>query len=287
MAGWVALERQILHVTPGADLARFKGAADFWIQESFTSYFGAPLIAKGQIQGVLEIYHRTSFEPDQDWLNFFEALAGQAAIAIDSATLFADLQRANTELLLAYDTTLEGWVHALDLRDQETEGHTQRVATMTLRLARSIGVNDEALAHIRRGAMLHDIGKMAVSDYILRKPGSLSEEELRIVRKHPVHAYELLSPVPFLAAALDIPYCHHEKWDGTGYPRGLKGEQIPLAARIFAVVDVWDAITNDRIYRKGWDIPKAIDYLRFCSGSHFDPRVVEVFLNLFESNSII
>ena len=286
ISGWVALERQVLHLTSGPEVEKSGSFAVFWRKEAFASYYGAPLVAKGQMKGVLEVYHRTPFEPDQEWLNFFESLAGQAAIAIDNAGLFEDLHRANAELLLAYDATLEGWVRALDLRDQETEGHTQRVAAMTLRLAHAMGMSEDALGHIRRGALLHDIGKMAISDYILHKPGPLTDDETHIVRKHPGHAYDLLSPIPYLAQALDIPYCHHERWDGSGYPRGLQGEQIPLAARIFTVVDVWDAVTNDRIYHKRWGAQKAKEYIRSCSGSHFDPAVVDVFMRLLDSKAL-
>ena len=198
---------------------------------------------------MLEIFHRAPLNPDEEWLSLLEAVATQVAIAIDNAVLFADLQRSNLELALAYDTTLEGWSSALDLRDKETEGHTRRVTEMSVDLARAMGVSDAELVHIRRGALLHDIGKMGIPDSVLLKPGPLTEEEWKIMRKHPVYANELLSPIAYLRPALDIPYCHHEKWDGTGYPRGLKGEQIPLAARIFAVVDVWDALRSDRPYR--------------------------------------
>jgi len=209
-----------------------------------------------------------------------EALAGQAAIAIDNATLFDDLQRSNVELALAYDTTLEGWSRALDLRDKETEGHTQRVAEMTLKLARAMGFSEDELVQVRRGALLHDIGKMGVPDAILLKPGKLTDEEWEIMRRHPVYAYKLLRPIAYLRPALDIPYFHHEKWDGTGYPRGLKGAQIPLAARLFAVVDVWDALRSDRPYRRGWPEEKVRDHIRSLAGTHFDPQVVEEFLSL-------
>ena len=212
-------------------------------------------------------------------------MATQLAIAIDNSELFSGLQRSNTELALAYDTTLEGWSRAMDLRDKETEGHTQRVTELTVRLARALDVQEEELVHIRRGALLHDIGKIGVPDAILLKPGPLNEDEWAIMRRHPSLAYDLLSPIPFLRPALNIPYCHHEKSDGTGYPRGLKGEQIPLSARIFAVVDVWDALRSDRPYRKGWPEEKARDYVRSNSGIHFDPRVVQVFLGLVESIS--
>jgi|GEM_PF-194187 len=251
--------------------------------EAFVAYYAQPLLAKGQIQGVLEVFHRSPLVADAEWLDFFETLGGQAAIAVDNATLFTELQRTNVELQLAYDTTLEGWVRMLDLRDQETEGHTQRVTEKTLILARAIGIPESELVHIRRGALLHDIGKMAVPDAILRKPADLSADEWAIMRKHPLYAYELLWPITYLRPALDIPYCHHEKWDGTGYPRGLRGEQIPLAARIFSVVDVWDALRHDRPYRKGWDAAKIKEYLLSQSGTIFDPRVVSEFLRLLET----
>ena len=210
----------------------------------------------------------------------------QAAIAIDNTSLLEDLHRSNVELSLAYDTTLEGWSNALDLRDKETEGHTQRVVDMTLRIAQSLGIDDDELTHIRRGALLHDIGKMGIPDSILLKPGPLTKEEWAIMRQHPTYAYNLLYPITHLRPALNIPYYHHEKWDGSGYPQGLEGDQIPLAARIFAVVDVWDALTSDRPYRKAWTSKKALEYIREQSGKHFDPKIVEVFLSLIKSELI-
>ncbi|MFL7867617.1 MAG: GAF domain-containing protein, partial [Anaerolineales bacterium] len=206
-------------------------------QEGFICYFGVPLIAKGEIKGVLEIFHRTPLNPDIEWLSFMETLAGQVAIAIDNATLYKNLQHSNEELSLAYDATIEGWSRALDLRDRETEGHTLRVTKLTVEMAAEMGLSKEELVHIRRGALLHDIGKMGVPDRILLKPDTLTDEEWKIMQKHPIFAYEMLSPISFLRPALDIPYCHHERWDGTGYPRKLKGDEIPLVARIFAVVD--------------------------------------------------
>jgi putative nucleotidyltransferase with HDIG domain len=192
------------------------------------------------------------------------------------------VQEHNTtqQRLVTYDVTLEGLSRALDLRDKETEGHSQRVTTLAVRLAEAMGVPKKELAYIRWGALLHDIGKMGIPDAILLKPARLTEEEWAIMRRHPVYAYELLSPIPYLRALLDIPYCHHEKWDGTGYPRGLKGEAIPLTARIFAVADVWDALRSDRPYRPAWPAQKAREYIREQSGTHFDPQVVDVFLRL-------
>jgi PAS domain S-box-containing protein len=192
----------------------------------------------------------------------------------------AEVRRLYSELVLAYETTLEGWTAALDLRDEETEGHTRRVTEMTLRVARAMGFDEAELVQIRRGALLHDIGKMGIPDAILLKPGKLSEEEWQIMRRHPVYALELLSPIAYLRPALDIPYCHHEKWDGTGYPRGLQGEEIPLAARLFAVVDVWDALRSDRPYRQGWPEERVLEHIRSLSGTHFDPAAVEVFLRV-------
>lgn len=184
----------------------------------------------------------------------------------------------NYELAQAYDGTIEGWSKALDLRDHETEGHSQRVSEMTLALAEAFGVGAEELVHIRRGALLHDIGKMGVPDHILLKPGPLTDDEWVLMRRHPEYAYQMLSQVDFVRPALEIPYCHHEKWDGTGYPRGLRGEEIPLSARLFAIVDVWDALRSDRPYRRAWPLEKTCDHIAALAGTHFDPQVVEVFL---------
>jgi response regulator RpfG family c-di-GMP phosphodiesterase len=248
--------------------------------EGFVAYHAAPLISKGQVKGVLELLYREPPDGDPEWLHFVESVAAQAAIAIDNVELFRNLQRSNAELTLAYDNTLAGWARALELRDAETEGHSRRVTDMTLDLAGAMGLSDEELVHVRRGALLHDIGKMGIPDSILTKPGELDDDEWDIVRLHPVHAFEMLSPVPFLRPALDIPHCHHERWDGTGYPRGLKGQQIPLPARIFAVVDVYDALSTDRPYRKAWPREKVLAHIREQAGKHFDPRVVEVFMKL-------
>ena len=194
------------------------------------------------------------------------------------------LGQRERDLLQTYDTTIEGWSHALDLRDKETEGHTLRVTEMTMKLARAAGMTEEELVHVRRGALLHDIGKMGVPDNILLKPDKLTDEEWVAMRKHPIFAFELLSPITYLRPALDIPYCHHEKWDGSGYPRGLKGEQIPLAARLFAIIDVWDALRSDRPYRQGWTKEKVIEHIKSLSGTHFEPKVVELFLNMMNED---
>jgi len=248
----------------------------------FVDYYGVPLIAKGQVKGVLELYHRTPLDPNPEWLGFLEMLAGQAAIAIENAQLFEDLQRSNTELTLAYDATIQGWSRAMDLRDEETEGHTARVTELTLRLAKSVGMSKEQIINVRRGALLHDIGKLGVPDNILLKSDKLTDEEWAIMRQHPQNAYNMLAPIAYLAPALDIPYCHHEKWDGMGYPRGLKAEQIPLAARLFAVVDVWDALRSDRPYRAAWPEEKVLEHIRSLAGTHFDPKAVELFLKVIK-----
>jgi putative nucleotidyltransferase with HDIG domain len=249
-------------------------------QDNFKSYFALPLIAKGKVKGVLEVFHRSPLEPDDEWFEFLESLAGQAAIAIDNAMMFDDLQQSRDELIMAYDTTIEGWSKALDFRDKETEGHSRRVTDLTVKMARLLGIREEEIVHVRRGALLHDIGKMGVPDDILFKPGKLDDREWEIMRRHPVIAYELLSPISFLRPAVDIPYCHHEKWDGTGYPRRIRGEQIPLPARIFAVIDVWDALMSDRPYRSAWSEEKTRDYIISESNKHFDPDVVQVFLKM-------
>ncbi len=276
-AGRAALERRSLHIT---DPAEFGEGGQSLAGEGFASGYVIPLIIKGAVKGVLELLQRGTLTPRPDWKDFAEMAADQAAIAIENIALFEDLQRSNTNLALAYDTTLEGWSRALDLRDRETEGHTKRVTELTLRLSRAMGLDETDLAHIRRGAILHDIGKMAIPDSILLKPAPLTEEEWVVMRRHPVYAYEMLSPIDYLRPALDIPYCHHEKWDGTGYPRQLRGEQIPPAARIFAVVDVWDALRSGRPYRAAWSQDKVLAHIRSLSGSYFDSRAVEQFLKL-------
>ncbi len=191
-------------------------------------------------------------------------------------------ERAENELQHAYMSTLEGWGRALALRDFETEDHSRRVTLLTLNLAKRLGIDGDDLLHIQRGALLHDIGKMAIPDSILLKPGPLTEGEWDVMHQHPVHAYEMLSAIDFLQPALHIPYSHHEKWDGTGYPQGMRGKQIPLSARIFAVVDVWDALTSDRPYRLAWSREETLVYIQDQSGAHFDPLIVTIFLEMIE-----
>jgi putative nucleotidyltransferase with HDIG domain len=244
-----------------------------------------PLMSKGKLLGVLEVFHRTTIHPYAEWADFLNTLSGQAAIAIENVSLFRNLELSNRQLLAAYDAAIEGWSRALDLRDKETEGHTLRVTKMTLTLAQQFNFTDTQMRHIRWGGLLHDIGKMGVPDAILLKPDKLTAQEWEIMRKHPLYSYNLLEPIAFLKPALDIPYCHHEKWDGTGYPRALKGEEIPLQARIFAVVDVWDALCSDRPYRPGWPQEKVRDYIRSQSGMHFDPQIVDIFMKMIKNES--
>ena len=194
----------------------------------------------------------------------------------------AKLREANAQLLNAYEATIEGLSHALDLRDRETEGHSRRVTEVTVKLAQALNFSEEEILHMRRGALLHDIGKIGIPDSILHKPDSLTEEEWTNMRKHPQFAYDMLSPIEYLRPALVIPYSHHEKWDGTGYPRGLKGEEIPMSARLFAIADVWDAVTSDRPYRAAWTEEQATAYIREQSGKHFDPQIVDLFFKVVE-----
>ncbi|MFA6366419.1 MAG: HD domain-containing phosphohydrolase, partial [Candidatus Hydrogenedentales bacterium] len=278
LAGQAALERKTMSVTGLLENSPLFVQGSLLVGESFLSCFAAPLIAKGQVTGVLEVFNRSPFTPDENWLEFFKILAGQVAIAVDSTNLFTELKQSNEYLFAAYDSTLEGWSRALDLRDNETEGHSKRVMEMTVKLGRAAGIGGEELLQMRRGALMHDIGKIGIPDNILLKPGSLTDEEWVIMRRHPVIAFELLSPIAYLHPAMDIPYCHHEKWDGSGYPRGLKGEQIPLMARLFAVVDVWDALCSNRPYRQGWPQEKVLEHIRSLAGTHFDPKAVELFL---------
>lgn len=281
IAGKVALEQRTVC---SEDISRESSwiPRPILLAEGLNVYCGAPMVAKGRTQGVLEVFSKEKKFDDPEWLGLLETLAGQAAIAIETIRLFSDLRRANHELILTYDTTLEGWSRALDLRDKETEGHTQRVTQLTLKLAEMLGIKDEELVHIRRGALLHDIGKLGVPDSVLLKEGSLNEDEWKIIKQHPIHAYNLLYPIAYLRPALDIPRSHHEHWDGNGYPDGLSGIQISLAARIFAVVDVWDALTSDRPYREAWSQQKALRYIKERSGKQFDPSVVDTFLILIE-----
>ncbi|MBI1794870.1 MAG: PAS domain S-box protein [Chloroflexi bacterium] len=257
-----------------------------WAASGFVrGWMGIPLVARGQVFGFITLDSITPGAFDSDKAFLAQSFAHQAATAIEKAQLFESLQKSNLELSQAYDTTLEGWGQALELKDKETQGHTLRVTALTLKLARRLGFSKEQLVQLRRGVLVHDIGKMGVPDSILQKKGSLTKKEWEEMRKHPQYAFNLLYPITYLRPALDIPYCHHEWWDGSGYPRGLRETQIPLAARIFAVVDVWDALLYERPYRKAWTKKKIINYLREQAGIHFDPEIVDAFLKMIQEEN--
>jgi putative nucleotidyltransferase with HDIG domain len=283
-ASKVALMRKTIRIEDQEEIFNHYNSNEGITQEGFSSYVGVPLIAKGEIKGVLELFHRSQLNTTSEWDGFLETLATQLAIAIDNSQMFENLQRSNLELTLSYDATIEGWAKTLELRDQETQGHSERVTAMTVKLAREMGMTEEELIHVRRGALLHDVGKIGIPDSILQKPGALNEEERKVMEEHPSLAYNVLSGSVFLEKALNIPYSHHEKWDGSGYPRQLSGDQIPLPARVFAVIDVYDALRSDRPYREAWSKKKTIQYIKEESGSHFDPKVVEVFLELVDND---
>jgi putative nucleotidyltransferase with HDIG domain len=270
-AGQAALTRQRIIVADPASAAS---------DHPFASYLALPMLCKGQVRGVLEVFHARPFQPGDEWLDFLETLANQTAIAVDNASLFEEMVATNLNLIQAYDTTIAGWSKALEYRHIETAGHSQRVTDLTMKLAQALGIAKHELEQIRRGALLHDIGKMGIPDSILLKPGPLTPAERLIMQQHPVYAYEMLSTIPFLKSALDIPHYHHEKWDGTGYPRGLQGEQIPLAARMFAIVDVFDAMSSNRPYQAARPLAEVLSFVQQEKGRHFDPRVVEAFVPL-------
>lgn len=278
LAGRAVTERRMITVENLAQEANPAAFPRCFVEEGLIAYCAVPIIAKGAVKGILEILQRVRVAATPHWLDLLSTLAGQAAIAIDNADLFEGLQKSNAELTVAYDATIEGWSRALDLRDKETEGHSRRVTEVTMRLASLMGLPDADLVHIRRGALLHDIGKLGVPDQILLKPGTLTADEWAIMRRHPQMAFDLLSGIAYLRPSLDIPYCHHEKWDGTGYPCQLAGEDIPLPARLFAIADVTDALRSDRPYRPAWPAAKIHEYLRQQSGLHFEPQVVAMFL---------
>jgi PAS domain S-box-containing protein len=279
-AGVVAQEKRMIRIQDVRIRSESQTLPDWMAVEGFVSYIGIPLVAKGQAKGVLEVFQRSQKRISGEWLAFLETLAGQLAVALDNLSLFTDLQQSNQQLSVAYDATIEALSRALDLRDRETEDHTRRVTDLAEKLGQAMGLPDADLLQIKRGAMLHDIGKMGIPDSILLKPGPLTAEEWDVMRMHPQFAYDIFSFIDYLRPALDIPYCHHEKWDGSGYPRGLSGEEIPLSARLFAVVDVWDALTSERPYRSPWTNEQALAYLCEGSGKHFDPHAVEMFMKV-------
>jgi len=283
-AGTAALERRTVSIPDlESQLEAFHSTPNF-MQERFASYHAVPLIAKGQVKGVMEIYQRSLSAPDEEWVEFLATLAGQAAVAIDSASLFQELQRSNAELTLAYDTAIETWAQFLEASGRESREHTFRVVDLSIRLAQAMRVKENELIHYRRGALLHDIGKVSIPEAIINKPGHLDEAEWRIVRNYPAVSYQMLACLQQLGPALDIPRYHHERWDGSGYPYELCGEQIPLAARIVGLVDVYDALQTPRPYRRAWSREAALVYIRRQAGILFDPNMVKVFLGMMEKN---
>ncbi|MFV1948995.1 MAG: HD domain-containing phosphohydrolase [Anaerolineales bacterium] len=284
LAGQAAETKKMVQVLDlSKDDRKDNRSADF-NSEGFVSYFAVPLHAKNRIVGVLEIFHREKLDPGQDWIDLLEMIAGLAALAIDNQNLHDDLIRSRNKITLGFDAIIRGWAQAMELRGIESEGHWRRVEELTMKLAAKLGLEGDTLIDLQRGALLHDIGKMGIPDQILLKNGRLTKEERKQIGRHPLDAYELLQPIDGLGSALDIPLYHHERWDGNGYPHGIESEDIPLPARIFAVVDVWDALQSGRPYRKAFTRSEALLHMKKQSGKHFDPRVVKVFLDLIEED---
>jgi HD-GYP domain-containing protein (c-di-GMP phosphodiesterase class II) len=273
---WVLEARQPLFVTDVAEASGGMAPAERF-PDQLVSYAAVPLVAGDQLKGVLEVFNRRLTPFDDESRNYLQTLALDTAIAIDNTELFSRLEQANQELSAAYDATIEGWSRALELRDKETQGHSERVTSLTLAFAAALGLPREERTHIRRGVLLHDIGKMGIPDSILLKPAALTPEEFAIMRQHTVYAFQLLSPIPYLRPALDVPYGHHEKWDGSGYPYGLKGDDIPLSARVVALADVYDALVSARVYKQPLTHEDAVAYIVAGAGTHFDPQVVAAF----------
>ena len=286
LAGKAAQEKKIIYYNDTTKEKIQPAFIKLLFEENFINYIALPLVAKEDIKGVIELFHRSQFQPDADCMHFLKIMSQLAVIIIHNEELSVNQKLSNLELEVAYGATLEAWAHALELRDSETAGHTQRVMELCLRLSTKLGVPNEALVHISRGALLHDIGKLAIPDNILRKTGPLDESEWEVMREHPNYAFDLLKPIKYLHEAIDIPYSHHEKWNGSGYPRGLKEEEIPFPARIFTVVDVFDALVSERPYREAWKKDEALDYISSKSGEEFDPDIVVAFLEIVAEENI-
>ena len=286
VAGQAALERKSIEVHNLWDKAVDFTRQNLIRNENFHFYYASPLISEGNLLGMLELFHRSAFRLDEDDKSFIEAVSNQTAIAIDHIRAMQHLKRAQSEVRMAYQQTLEGWASALELRDNETEGHSNRVTSWSVCLAKKFGYSDNETVNIRWGSLLHDIGKMGIPDSILHKPGPLNKEEWEIMKTHPLMAQKILSKIQFLKSALEIPVYHHERWDGSGYPYGLSGVRIPLPARIFAVIDIWDALISERPYRKALPQNEVIDYLQQEAGKTLDPEVVALFLECLQEDIV-
>lgn len=239
-----------------------------------------PMLAGFKVIGAIQMHSFRIKRYHENEAALLSLIGNAAAGTIQTSFLASNLERTSQDLNQTYDASIDGWTRALELRDFSTERHTQRVVSMTMELGRRLGLDDTQLLHMKHGAQLHDIGKMGIPDTILLKPGPLDEAEWRIMRKHPVYAYELLRPIPKFNEIVDIPYCHHEKWDGTGYPRRLRGNEIPLTARLFSIVDVWDALSSNRPYRPAWPQHQVLDYIHYQANKHFEPEITRVFLEI-------
>jgi PAS domain S-box-containing protein len=285
LPGRAALERQMVGESVVKEVSGGAARTAALRLEGFVSHYCAPLISKGQVRGVLEVLHRAPVTPGPEWQDLLGSICKQAAIAMENAELLDGLRRSNADLILAYDSTLEGWSTALDRRDKEAAGHSRRVMAMAVEMAERLRMSEQELIYLRRGALLHDIGKLAIPDSLLLKNGPLSEEEWAVMRRHPQDSYDMLYPIVYLRPSLDVVYCHHEWWDGSGYPRGLKGEDIPLAARVFSIANVWDALSTNRPYRAALPRDQALAFMHQLAGVRFDPHLLESFFAMLERDS--
>ncbi len=244
-----------------------------------------PMMAGCEVIGTIEAHSYKAGRFHENEAALLSLIGNSAAGTIQTTQLASNLERTSQDLNQTYDASIDGWSRALELRDFSTERHTQRVVSMAMELGKRMGLDDTDLLRMKHGAQLHDIGKMGIPDSILLKPGPLDEAEWRVMRKHPVYAYELLRPIPKFNQIVDIPYCHHEKWDGSGYPRRLRGTEIPLTARLFSIVDVWDALSSNRPYRTAWPQHQVLDYIHYQSNKHFEPEITRVFLEIVKGKS--
>ena len=280
--GLAALEQRIISVPRIDETIHDVAFGNLIAKEKFIAQYCAPIIIAGKTLGVLEVFHRGNIAHNPDWLILLDAFATQTGLALDYNSIYFDLQKAYLDLEFSYEATIEGWSTAMDFRDEETEGHSKRVSALTTALAARLGVSAENITFIHRGALLHDVGKIGIPDNILKKAGPLDEEEWSIMRRHPLIAREMLAGIPYLDPSMDIPLYHHERWDGSGYPEGLKGDSIPFAARLFAIIDVFDALTSDRPYRKAWTKEAALLYIHDQAGKLFDPQIAASFLDMIK-----